>query len=308
MFNPKETKPMKRMNKLSLLTAIIVMVFIGTTNAGNEKGIKFHHMSLEQAMAKAKKENKNIFIDIYATWCGPCKHLTKNVFPDKELGEFMNENFICLKLDGEKADGESLMYKHNLGAYPTMLFLSPEGEQLHKIEGATSAEVIQSEAGYALDPTTHPLYEGKQKFKNGERDREFLGDLIIEMAQADQDPQEVVDAFVQEYPKLNLEEEKELVVLALAGFSIENGNYKNFITKINTLKATNERLCGIIMDNFLEGIATFAIENKDKSAITKYVNLSYNSYKALYKDESLEKSDLLQILNGMYDDTTEEME
>lgn len=37
------------------------------------QGIQFADLTWQDALKKAKKENKIIFVDIYATWCGPCK-------------------------------------------------------------------------------------------------------------------------------------------------------------------------------------------------------------------------------------------
>jgi thiol:disulfide interchange protein len=46
----------------------------------SSKGIRFEHgLSWAQVKEKAKAENKYIFMDCYATWCGPCKAMDKNV-------------------------------------------------------------------------------------------------------------------------------------------------------------------------------------------------------------------------------------
>ena len=95
-------KPVKK-PLMALFVALFISGVVGAT------GIKFEKLTIKQGLEKAKKENKKFFIDVYATWCGPCKYLDKSVFTDQDLGDFMNENFVCLKLDGELADGESLM-------------------------------------------------------------------------------------------------------------------------------------------------------------------------------------------------------
>ncbi len=59
----------------------------------------FRHISFDEALTAAKQENKLIFIDFYTTWCGPCKMMSNKVFPQKNVGDFMNAKFIPLKMD-----------------------------------------------------------------------------------------------------------------------------------------------------------------------------------------------------------------
>lgn len=40
-------------------------------------------------MAKAKTEDKLLFVDAFAKWCGPCKSMAKNVFTQQKVGDFL---------------------------------------------------------------------------------------------------------------------------------------------------------------------------------------------------------------------------
>ena len=85
------------------------------------EGIQFHRGNWNEALQLAKKDNKLIFLDIYATWCGPCKKLKANTFSNKEVGRFFNKNFINVALDGEQGDGATLASQYNLTSYPSLL-------------------------------------------------------------------------------------------------------------------------------------------------------------------------------------------
>ena len=92
-----------------LCPPLILHAQVETTN--DSVGIRFMHESLVKGLETASVLNKPIFIDCYTTWCGPCKYLSTSVFPDKKVGEFYNENFICLKFDMEKGEGLDIAKK-----------------------------------------------------------------------------------------------------------------------------------------------------------------------------------------------------
>jgi len=55
---------------------------------------------------KAKTENKFVFVDAYATWCGPCKKMDKEVYTDQMVGELVNSKFISVKLQMDKTNND----------------------------------------------------------------------------------------------------------------------------------------------------------------------------------------------------------
>ena len=63
-----------------------------------------HWMSFEQAVAKAKKVPRPIMIDIYTTWCGPCKMMSKTTFGNAQIAKYLNEKYYCVKFDAETFD------------------------------------------------------------------------------------------------------------------------------------------------------------------------------------------------------------
>jgi thiol:disulfide interchange protein len=109
-----------------------------TTSA--ETGIKFTEASWKEILQKAKAEKKVIFFDAYASWCGPCKMLQKNVFTQKSVGDLYNSKFINVKMDMEKGEGQSLSAVYPLEAYPTLMFIDGNGRVLKKVVGGMSAE------------------------------------------------------------------------------------------------------------------------------------------------------------------------
>nr|WP_320120413.1 thioredoxin fold domain-containing protein [uncultured Marinifilum sp.] len=137
------------------------------------QGIEFEHGTFKEALAKAKKENKLIFMDCYTTWCGPCKHLSKNIFPQKEVGDFYNKNFVNVKMDCEKGEGIALATKYGVRSYPTLLFIDANGNAVHKLVGGMPAEDLIKGGKAALDPSMR-IGTLKAKYESGNRDLKFL--------------------------------------------------------------------------------------------------------------------------------------
>ena len=133
---------------------LIVSVFCLSATLGFSQGIKFEEGTWAEVVAKAKAENKPIFLDLYATWCGPCKVMAKDVFTDKSVGDKYNASFISYKIDAEKGEGITLAKKYNLKAYPTVIFVNPANEkEIHRVVGAMPPADFNAEADKALAKT-----------------------------------------------------------------------------------------------------------------------------------------------------------
>ncbi len=71
------------------------------------KAIKW--LSIEEAQAQVKKAPKPLMVDVYTSWCGPCKMLDARTFTDPRLAEFVNKNFYPVKFNAES--GEPVTWK-----------------------------------------------------------------------------------------------------------------------------------------------------------------------------------------------------
>lgn len=143
----------------------------------SQDGIKFGKHSFVQTLEQAKKENKLIFLDAFASWCGPCKLLDQNVFPKKEVGDYFNANFLNLHIDMEKGEGIEIAKKYGIYSYPTLLFIDGDGKVVYKAVGYMSPQELISIAKEAVNPE-NTLENKIAKFEAGEKDPEFLMGLI----------------------------------------------------------------------------------------------------------------------------------
>jgi thioredoxin 1 len=122
--------------KKIVFVALIGLLFSVATYAQHSKsatGIKFTEASWKKIIEKAKAEKKLVFMDAYTTWCGPCKMLQARVFPDKNLGEFFNQNFVNAAIDMESDEGVRLSSVYEVQGYPSLFFIDPNTGKVVKM-------------------------------------------------------------------------------------------------------------------------------------------------------------------------------
>jgi len=135
------------------LAIILSLMFLFGTQSMRASGIRFtENKTFKQLLALAKAQHKLIFLDGYASWCGPCKYLQQNIFTQTKVGTYFNANFINAAMDMEKGEGPVLSEKFGITAYPTLFFINAEGSVVHKEVGAIDADELITLAHDAKDP------------------------------------------------------------------------------------------------------------------------------------------------------------
>jgi thioredoxin-related protein len=176
------------------------------------QGIQFEHGAWAEALAKAKAENKIVFLDAFATWCGPCKMLTNQTFPDSSVGAYFNAHFVNVKMDMEKGEGVELARKYGVEVYPTLLFFQPDGVVAHRAAGFYPVAQFLELGKTATDPTRN-LYALETRYRSGDRDRVFLRQLIEARAAA-YDPRAaaLANEYLDQETDLNTPENKQIIL------------------------------------------------------------------------------------------------
>lgn len=213
-----------------------------------EKGTRFEeNLGWEQVKAKAKKENKYLFVDCYTTWCGPCKYMASTIFPQEKVGDYFNTRFVSVGIQFDKTDKdndhvksyypvvEELNKKYNVRAYPTFLVFAPSGEIVHRIVGGGEADDFIARTENALHPETQ-YYTLLRKYEAGERSPEFLRNMAL--AAKDAYDQENADKMAEAYiaTQSNLYTKENLTFL---GKFTNNSKSKGFQIMLNEPEKVN---------------------------------------------------------------------
>jgi len=86
----------------------------------------------EEALGRAKKENKPIFLSVGYSSCHWCHVMAHESFEDEEIAKIMNENFVNIKVDREERPDLDDIYQKacqmttGQGGWPLSVFLTPD--------------------------------------------------------------------------------------------------------------------------------------------------------------------------------------
>ncbi len=198
---------MKRVFVIGMLLCLYLSVYSQSVGDGIHflEGEKW-----EKILQMAQKQNKYIFMDCYTVWCGPCKALSKEIFTKKEVGDFFNANFINVKYDMEKGEGEKLhaRYGENIIGFPTLLLINKKGEIVHRMAGFQKADVLI--AGMRAGMEGKGLFDYQNRYDNGERSLAFLKEYInaLKGAFLKDDIKKLMNDYLKNLPLEKLQEQE----------------------------------------------------------------------------------------------------
>ncbi|MEZ4956582.1 MAG: thioredoxin family protein [Saprospiraceae bacterium] len=189
---------------------IIAFTFLLGSNTYSQ-GIQFNKDEWKEILAKAKKENKLVFVDAYATWCGPCKMMERDVFSQKEAGDYFNAKFVNAKVDMEKGEGIGLARDFGVMAYPTLIFVNSSGEVVHRAVGYHNTDQLLELGEAALDPSRN-MGSIATKYEAGDRSPELLYNLAFAKLDAmDGTYEEVAEEYLKTQSDWNTKENREFI-------------------------------------------------------------------------------------------------
>jgi len=137
------------------------------------------------SLARAKKAKKYVFVDFYATWCGPCKMMDRTVYTDSTVA-LETARYVTRKVDAEKGEGVDLARRYKVDAYPTLLVVDAAGTEVAREVGYRPADKFRL---FLEDTRTgRGTIEGVRKLlatKGGDtfENRIALGNKLVDAAQ-----------------------------------------------------------------------------------------------------------------------------
>lgn len=185
------------MKKWMLFLMAVLVSFTGFA-----QGIVFETGTWTDVLAKAKETGKPVFVDVYTTWCGPCKRMSNDVFPQQAVGDVYNANFVCYKLDAEKGEGVDLARKYEVKGYPTYLYLRADGTVFYRFMGSCVAEQFLKITQTALDEFKDPktMADWDAEYATRSSDTLFLKSYIQKRSKLGMSSVDLLEQFIRLQP------------------------------------------------------------------------------------------------------------
>ena len=155
---------------MKIIQIVCLSVALTFTFSVKAEGIIFRRVSnWNHLLKEAKEKNMYIFVDCYATWCLPCKKMDKEVFSQNSVGNFVNQRFICIKLQMDTTDSDSqeikksyelshfIMTKYSSNMYPDYMVFDTSGKLIHRFIGSMKANDFLMNIENALEKNKQSL-------------------------------------------------------------------------------------------------------------------------------------------------------
>jgi thioredoxin-related protein len=95
--------------------------------------------NLDAAFARAKTENKPLFLYWGAVWCPPCNQVKATIFNRQDFIE-KSKLFVPVYLDGDSKGAQKLGTQYRVRGYPTMILFSPQGQEVMRLPGEVDVQ------------------------------------------------------------------------------------------------------------------------------------------------------------------------
>lgn len=234
-------------------------------------GIQFFEGTWSEALEEAKKQEKIIFVDAYAVWCGPCKRMAKEVFPNDEVGEFYNRNFISMQIDMERGMGLEFGKQYPVSAFPTLFYIDANGKIVHQVRGAQSVEAFIN-LGKRVLSMNDKSEDYAAEYDKGKREPEMIYKYVRALNKADKPSLKISNEYLRSQENLTTEFNLNFILEAateadsrIFDLLIE---YRDQIAKVASKDEVNQRILDACQRTAQKAIE-FRSEDLVKEAIDK---------------------------------------
>jgi thioredoxin-related protein len=118
--------------RFSVIAALMAFFIAGNLPAAadapqdDKSAIQWH--SYEKGMEKIKQSGKKGFLHFYTDWCSYCKLMDEKTFSDKNVADYMNGNFVAMRVNAEKE--KQIAGKYRANRFPFNWFINEQSDPI----------------------------------------------------------------------------------------------------------------------------------------------------------------------------------
>ena len=118
----------------------------GTSTNTKQEGEQIQWFTFNNGLAKAKTENRPVFVEFYTEWCVACKALHRETLQNDNVANILEKNFVAIRINAEdesdriKYEGKyyssaELTYSLGISVFPSLVFLDSDAQPITMIHG-----------------------------------------------------------------------------------------------------------------------------------------------------------------------------
>jgi thiol-disulfide isomerase/thioredoxin len=247
------------------------------------QGIEFYKGNYKDAFIQADSEDKLVFVDAFAVWCGPCKRMAAQVFPQKAVGDFFNVNFVNMKIDMEKGQGLDFRKTYPVSAFPTFFFIDGQGKVVHKFTGGRDVNGFIAEAKKAVEK-----FDQSAKYANlwdeGNRDYFTAYNYIKGLNRSGKSSLKIANEYLSTQKNLGSEDNLKLILEACTEVDSRIFDlvvqYKKEIISLYNIETIEEKIISAATNTFDKSIEfdSPSLEKLALNAVKKHAKSKYKGF------------------------------
>ena len=269
------------------LSFIYLLLNLGPLRA---QGIVFEQGSWSDAVKKAKKQKKLLFLHFDKPGCGGCNEVASIAFNSPLVREKFALNFISFRTDGATGIGKELAEKLEVECLPSAVYLDTDENPLARFCGSTSNDraYVEKAEEAITNARERPLKSMTEAYAKGDRSSAFMRGYIERRREMGLSVHEALDAYMQQLPADSLRSASVLRFIFEQGPVV--GSKADSVFRLNYIKTDSiYRAVGwnkaVELNNRIVGNSLRkAIKEKNTALATRTASFRQRTYPNDYKN------------------------
>jgi thiol:disulfide interchange protein len=125
-----------------LMSGIRILIVVFLSSAASWAGEVAWVRDFDTALKQAAEQKKFVVLDMSASWCGYCRKMAREVYPDPEFVEFSRSQVFFRVFADTDPQGKELAIRFRIRGFPTIVILNSQGQEVDRLVGARDKDTL----------------------------------------------------------------------------------------------------------------------------------------------------------------------